>query len=173
MGGLTSDAAGGGDNPTRVERRSERDLVITRRFDAPARLVFRAWATSSLFARWWVPRSTEMVLESCELDVRTGGSYRLEFRHPSGEGTMAFFGNYIDVVPEKRIVWTNEESEGGAVTTVTFEESDGTTLLVLHEAYPTKEALDQSVEGMEGGMPEQFEQLDALLAELVAGGTDG
>jgi uncharacterized protein YndB with AHSA1/START domain len=155
-------------NPTTVERKSERELVITRNFNAPARIVFEAWTKPELFKRWWAPKSTGMTLLSCEMDVRAGGGYRLEFGHPASEQPMTFFGKYTDVTPFSRLVWTNEESDDGAMTTVTFEEKGGKTLLVLHERYPTKEALDTSIEGMEGGMPEQFEQLDELLVTLGA-----
>ena len=152
---------------TTVERRSEVELVVTRIFDAPARIVFQAWTTPELFQRWWVPKSLGASLRSCQLDVRVGGGYRLEF---GGEGSasMAFFGKYLDVVPNSRIVWTNEESEQGAVTTVTFEEKDGKTLLVMHERYPSKEALDANA-GSEEGLPESFGQLDELLASLGPG----
>src|SRR3954452_612514 len=91
-----------------------------------------------------------------------GGRYRFEFGHESSK-TMAFFGRYLEVVPHSRLVWTNEESDEGAVTTLTFEERGDKTLLVLHEIYPSKEARDAVIAGMEGGMPEQFEQLDELL----------
>jgi uncharacterized protein YndB with AHSA1/START domain len=161
-------------NRTTVERKSERELVITRTFDGPARLVFEAWTKPELLKRWWAPKSTGFSLLSCEADVRVGGRYRFEFgREGSPEGSkseasksMAFFGKYIEVTPYSRLVWTNEESDEGAVTTVTFEEKAGKTLLVLHEVYPSKEALDASIAGMEGGMPEQFAQLDELLTVL-------
>jgi uncharacterized protein YndB with AHSA1/START domain len=107
-------------------------------------------------------------LLSCEMDVRTGGGYRLEFGQDSSS-SMTFFGKYLEVVPNARLVWTNDEGEDGAVTTVTFEEQGGGTLLTFHELHPSKEALDESCPGMEGGMPEQFEQLDELLAGLGAG----
>jgi uncharacterized protein YndB with AHSA1/START domain len=154
---------------TKVERRSELDLVITRSFDAPALIVFEAWTKPELFGRWWTPKSSGMSLISCEMDVRVGGRYRLEFGHAAFDQPMAFFGRYIEVVPHERLAWTNEESEEGAVTNVTLEERGGKTLLVLHERHPTKDALDRSIEGMEGGMPEQFEQLDELLLLLGAG----
>jgi uncharacterized protein YndB with AHSA1/START domain len=157
------------ENRTVVERKSERDLVVTRSFNAPARMVFEAWTKPELFMRWWAPKSTGMSLLSCDMDVRAGGGYRIEFGHAASEQPMAFFGRYIEVIPYSRLAWTNEESDEGAVTTVTFEEKEGKTLLVLHERYPTKEALDHSIEGMEGGMPEQFEQLDELLVALGAG----
>ena len=152
--------------PTTVERKSDRELVITRTFNAPARLVFQAWTTPELIKRWWAPKSSGMSLLSCEVDVRAGGRYRYEFGREGSEPMMAFFGKYIDVVPNARLVWTNEESEGGAVSTLTFEEKAGKTVLVLHEIYPSKEALDASMEGMEDGMPETFAQLDELLVTL-------
>ena len=151
-----------------VERKSERELVVTRTINAPPRLVFEAWTKAELFRRWWVPKSLGLELLSCELDVRVGGAYRLVFRHPAAPEPMAFHGRYLEVTPPSRLVWTNEESEDGAVTTVTFEERDGKTLLVLRELYPSKEALDEAVAGMEDGMPEQFEQLDELLVTLGA-----
>jgi uncharacterized protein YndB with AHSA1/START domain len=152
-------------NRTTVERRSERELVVTRTFDAPARLVFEAWTRPDLFKRWWAPKSMGVPLLSCDLDVRVGGTYRLAFGHDASS-SMAFFGRYLEVVPPSRLVWTNDESEDGAVTTLTFEDRGGKTLLVLSELYPSKQALDASIAGMEGGMPEQFAQLDELLAEL-------
>jgi len=155
-------------NRTTVERKSERELVVTRTFNGPARLVFEAWTKPELLKRWWAPKSSGLALLSCEADVRVGGKYRFEFGHEGSKPMMAFFGKYIEVVPNARLVWTNEESDDGAVSTLTFEEKDGKTLLVLHEIYPSKEALDASIEGMEGGMPETFAQLDELLVTLGA-----
>ena len=155
------------DSRTTVERKSERELIVTRTFDAPARIVFEAWTKPELFMRWWAPKSTGVPLLSCEMDVRAGGGYRVAFGHDASSA-MAFFGKYIEVIPNARLVWTNEESADAAVTTVTFEEKGGKTLLVLHELYPSKEALDDAFIGMEGGMPEQFEQLDELLVALGA-----
>ena len=155
-------------NRTTVERKSERELVTTRTFNGPARIVFEAWTKPELFKRWWVPKSMGMSLLSCEMDVRVGGTYRLVFSHPAAPEPMAFFGTYVEVTPHSRLVWTNEESDDAAVTTVTFEEKGGKTLLVLHELYPSKEALDGAIAGMEEGMPEQFEQLDELLVTLGA-----
>lgn len=153
---------------TTVRKKSEREVVVTRTFDAPARLVFEAWSKPELFKKWWVPRSMGMTLRSCEMDVRTGGKYRLVFGDDPAN-PMAFFGNYLDVVPNKRIVWTNEESgDAGSVTTVTFEERDGKTLLVMSELYPTKEALDAAGTGAQEATRETFGQLDELLAELSA-----
>ena len=153
---------------TTVERKSDRELVITRIFNGPSRIVFEAWTKPELFTRWWAPKSTGMTILSCEMDVRTGGDYRIKMAHPASEHPMTFFGRYIDVTPPSRIAWTNEESAEGAVTTVTFEDKGNKTLLVFHELYPSKQALDQSIEGMEGAMPEQFAQLDDLLVTLRA-----
>jgi uncharacterized protein YndB with AHSA1/START domain len=155
-------------NQTKVERMSERELVVTRTFDAPARIVFEAWTRPELFKRWWVPKSSGMSLVSCEMDVRVGGTYRLVFATDTSP-SMEFFGKYIEVTPGSRLVWTNDEAEAGAVTTVTFEEQDGRTLLVLRELHASKEALDEAIAGMEGGTPEQFEQLDDLLVTLSPG----
>jgi uncharacterized protein YndB with AHSA1/START domain len=151
---------------TTVQKKSDREIVVTRTFDAPARLVFEAWSRAELFKKWWAPRSMGMTLRSCDMDVRTGGKYRLVFGDDP-ENAMAFFGKYLDVVPDKRIVWTNEESgDAGSVTTVTFEERDGKTLLVLSELYPTKEALDEAGTGAQEMLGETFGQLDELLAGL-------
>jgi uncharacterized protein YndB with AHSA1/START domain len=153
---------------TTVERKSDREVVVTRTFDAPARLVFEAWTKPELFEQWWVPRSMGMTLRSCELDVRTGGKYRLVFGDDPAN-PMAFFGKYLEVVPNQRIVWTNEESGAdGSVTTVTFEEKNGKTTLVISEIYPTKEALDAAGIGAQEAMHETFGQLDELLASLAA-----
>ena len=147
---------------TTVERTSDREVVVTRSFDAPARLVFEAWSNPELFRRWWVPRSMGMTLTSCEMDVRTGGRYRLGF-----EG-MDFFGRYLEVTPPSRIVWTNEEGgDDGSVTTVTLTETDGTTLVVVTELYPSKEALEAEGGAASDAMHETFGQLDELLAELL------
>ena len=147
---------------TIVERRSDREVVVTRSFDAPAHLVFEAWSRPELFRRWWVPKSMGMTLHSCEMDVRTGGTYRLNF----GEG-MDFFGRYIEVTPPSLIVWTNEEGEeNGSVTTVTFEEQDGRTLVVMSELYASKDAFDAEGAGAAEATHETFAQLDDLLVTL-------
>ncbi|WP_284620544.1 SRPBCC family protein [Aquabacterium humicola] len=149
-----------------VQRKSERELVVTRTIDAPPRLVFRAWTEAELFRRWWVPKSFGLALLSCELDVRAGGTYRLVFRNPAGPEPMAFHGRYLEVTPPSRLVWTNEEASGnGQVTTVTFEERAGQTLLVVHELYPSKQALDDDIAaGSTNWNDETFDQLDELLA---------
>jgi len=153
-------------NRTTVERKSEREIVTTRTFNGPARIVFEAWTKPELFKRWWVPKSMGMSLLSCEMDVRVGGKYRLVFAHEASES--AFFGTYKEVTPHSRLVWTNEESDEGPVTTVTFEERDGKTLLVMHELYPSKEALDAAGTGSADATIETFAQLDELLVSLGA-----
>lgn len=153
-------------NPTAVERTSDRELVVTRLFDAPPRIVFRAWAEAELFRRWWVPKGAGITLLACEMDVRTGGKYRLEFA-AGGTDTMTFYGKYLTVVPDERIVWTNDEGEEGAVTTVTFEDQGGKTLLTFHELYPSKEALDEAMAGSAAGLPTQLDQLDELLPAIA------
>jgi uncharacterized protein YndB with AHSA1/START domain len=152
-------------NHTTVERKSERELVVTRTLNAPARIVFEAWTKPELLKRWWVPKSYGLSFLSCEADVRTGGTYRFVFSHPSAEQPMAFFGKYIEVTPPSRLVWTNDEGgEGGPVTTVTFEERGGETLIVMRDLYPSKEALDAAIaSGSTGGISESFAQLDELL----------
>ncbi len=157
---------------TTVERKSERELVIQRTFNGPARIVFEAWTKPELLHKWWIPKSFGMKLVSCELDVRVGGKYRFLIGHGGGE-PMAFFGEYLEVVPNSRLVWTNEEAgHGGPVTTVTFEEKGGKTHLVLHELYPSKEALDAAMaSGSALGMQETLAQLDDLLVTL--GGSAG
>jgi uncharacterized protein YndB with AHSA1/START domain len=156
-------------NRTSVERKSDRELVVRRTFNGPARIVFEAWTKPELFKRWWVPESCGMTLLSCEMDVRVGGKYRLVFASDA-PSPMEFFGRYIEVAPHSRLAWTNEESDDGAATTLIFEEKGGETLLVLHELYPSKEALDGALaSGSPDGMPEQFAQLDELLVTLGAG----
>ena len=157
-------------NPTTAERTSERELVVTRTFNAPARIVFEAWTRPELLKQWWAPRSFGVSFLSCEADVRVGGTYRFVFAHAASKQPMEFFGRYLDVSPHSRLVWTNDEGgDGGAVTTVTFEEKGGKTLLVMHDLYPSKEALDGAIaSGSTGGMGETFEQLDELLVVLGA-----
>ncbi len=155
------------DSRTTAERTSDREFRVTRTINGPARIVFEAWTKPELFRRWWTPKSFGMTIESCEMDVRTGGSYRLLINHPSADQPMAFFGRYLDVVPNARIVWTNEEGDDeGAITTVTFEERGAETLVVWHDLYPSKAALDEALEtGATSGFDEQFDQLDTLIGD--------
>ncbi|HXX60145.1 MAG TPA: SRPBCC family protein [Candidatus Sulfotelmatobacter sp.] len=152
-------------NDTIVDRPSERELVVSRTVNGPAQLVFEAWTKPDLFERWWVPESFPISLLSCEMDARVGGGYRLVFGYEGS--TMEFFGRYLEVTPPSRLVWTNDEADGEQVTTVTFEETDGRTRLVMHDLYPSKEALDGAIaSGSTSGMPEVLAQLDRLLVTL-------
>ncbi len=156
-------------NGTTIERTSERELVVTRHINGPARIVFEAWTNPELFMQWWIPKSFGLSLLSYEADIRTGGQYRLVMAH-GDSGPMAFFGKYLEVTPHSRLVWTNDEGgEGGAVTTATLEERGGATLVVIHDLYSSKEALDDAIaSGSTSGFGEQFEQLDELLSTLDA-----
>ena len=154
-------------NYTTVERESERALVVTRTFNGPARIVFEAWTQPELFKRWWVPKSAGLTLLSSEMDVRVRGGYRLVFA--GNPQPIAFFGKYLEVTPHSRLSWSNDESPDGAITTVTFEERDGKTHVVVHDLYPSKEVLDAAIASEStGGFAEQFEQLDDLLVTLDA-----
>ncbi|MBD9558913.1 MULTISPECIES: SRPBCC family protein [Ensifer] len=156
--------AAGAQNRTSVERKGDRELVVTRTFNAPPSMVYQAWSQPELFQRWWVPKSAPGVsLVSCQMDVRTGGRYRLEFG-AGGSDTMAFYGKYLEVVPNERIVWTNDEGEEGAITTVTFKDEGGRTSLTFHEVYPSKEALEEALQSGAAALPEQLDQLDELLS---------
>lgn len=158
-------------NPTTTERTSERELVVARTFNGPARILFEAWTKPELLKRWWAPKSIGISLLSCEADVRVGGKYRFVFGHGTAE-PMAFYGTYLEVTPHSRLVWTNEEGGDAAfVTTVTFEETGGKTRVVVHELHPSKEALDAArASGVEEGTCEAFDQLDELLVTLAASG---
>lgn len=148
---------------TRVERISDRELVVTRSVNAPAHLVWEAWTKPELFRQWWVPHSYGLNLVSCELDVRVGGQYRLAFLHEGS--TMEFFGTYLEVIPHSCLAWTNDEGDAGqTVTTVTFEEDAGKTRLTVHDRYPSADAVET---GSTGAMPEVLDQLDELLASLA------
>lgn len=150
---------------TTTERTSDRELVVTRTFNGPVHLVFKAWTTPELLMRWWAPESFGINLVGCEADARTGGRYRFVFDVPGQPEPVAFFGRYLEVTPPERLVWTNEETDDGSVTTVTFEERDGKTHLVLHDLYPSKDALDAALASEStGAFPEQFDQLDVVLA---------
>jgi len=152
-------------NRTTVERTSDREVTVTRTVNGPARAVFTAFTDADLFRRWWVPKSMGMTLLSCELDARVGGKYRLVFDFKPEP--VAFFGTYVEVKPHSRLAWTNDEGgEGGPVTTVTFEEKNGRTLVVLRETHPSKESLDASGTGAAEAMIETFDQLDELLVTL-------
>lgn len=151
-------------NQAKTERKSDRELVVSRIIKGPSRLVFEAWTQSQNFEKWWVPKSAPITLESCEMDVRTGGQYRLRFR--AGAQSAEFFGQYLEAAPYTRLVWTNDEGgeETRVITTVTFQEAEGATLVTVHDLYPSKKALEEAIaSGATGGMPEQLEQLDQFI----------
>jgi uncharacterized protein YndB with AHSA1/START domain len=152
---------------TTIERTSEQELVVTRTINGPRDVVFEAWTDAELFRQWWVPKSYGITMLSCEIDARVGGGYRLTFDTGTAE-PMAFFGRYLEVTPPSRLVWTNEEADGGTVvTTATFEDDRGRTRLVIHDRFPSKEALDEVVaSGASNWNPETFDQLDELLATM-------
>lgn len=168
MDAKTGNEPASGGNATTAQRASERELIVTRTFKAPPRIVFEAWTRPELFRRWWAPKSYGLTILSCEIDARAGGGYRLVFGHPDSEQPMTFFGRYIEVTPHARLVWTNDEGdEGGAVTTVTFEERGDETRVVMRDVYPSKQALDEAIgSGSTGGFSETFDQLDELLDTL-------
>lgn len=151
---------------TTIERTSDTEVTVTRTVNGPAHLVWKAFTEPELFQKWWVPKSMGMKLVSCRMDARVGGTYRLEFDVGQPE-PMAFFGTYTEATPPTRLAWTNEEGgPDGSVTSVTFTEQDGRTLVVLRETYPTKAALDAAGTGAQEATVETFGQLDALLATL-------
>jgi uncharacterized protein YndB with AHSA1/START domain len=166
MNARSESKSGAVKNRTTVERKSDREVVVTRTINGPARIVFEAFTKADVLQRWWVPKSMGMKLLSCEVDARVGGKYKLVFDYGGAE-PAAFFGTYVEVKPHSRLAWTNEEGgEGGPVTTVTFEEKGGKTLVILRESYPSKEALDAAGTGAADAMLETFDQLEDLLVTL-------
>lgn len=153
--------------PTAVERISDTALVITRVFHAPVARVFEAWTRPDLFKLWWAPQSMGVPLLDVKMDLRVGGRYSVTFGHDASEA-MTFFGDYVEVEPNARLVWTNDESGETTLTTVTFQPDPKGTRVVLTESYPSKAAFDEAYIGMDSAMPEQFLQLDALLLRLDA-----
>ena len=156
-------------NVTTVERLGARELVVKRKFNATARAVFDAWTQPEFLERWWAPRSRGVTLFSCEADVRVGGRYRYAFgRDP--QKPMVFSGTYKEVDAPSRVVCTQvfeQMPAGEAIITATFDERHGKTELVLHQLFPSKEALDGALSSdMEAGMRETFEQLEELVGAL-------
>jgi uncharacterized protein YndB with AHSA1/START domain len=157
-------------NTTSMEVLSDRELVISRTFNGPARIVFDAWTQPELVKRWWAPASRCVVMVSCDADVRVGGQYRYVLRRDTG-GEFAFSGTYTEIAPPSRLVYTQifepMAQAGEVVVSITFEERDGKTHLVSRELYPSKEVLDAALaSGMEHGMRETMDQLDELVASL-------
>jgi uncharacterized protein YndB with AHSA1/START domain len=159
-------------NRTTVERTSDRELVISRTFEARARIVWDAWTRPELLKRWWAPRSLGVTLFSCEVDLRVGGRYRYVFGH-TPEHAMAFSGTFTEIVACARLVCTQlfepMASAGEAIVAATFEERDGRTRVVQRALYPSKQSLDGAIaSGMEKGARATFEQLEELVAALGA-----
>jgi uncharacterized protein YndB with AHSA1/START domain len=159
-------------NRTTLERVSDREIVIARTFDGPARIVFDAWTKPELLRRWWAPCSLGVTLFECDADVRVGGSYRYVFGRDR-EGAVAFSGRYTEVAPHSRLVYTQifepMRDAGEAIVAATFDEQRGKTRLVLRGLYPSKQALDATIaSGMEQGMRETMEQLEKLVASVLA-----
>ena len=157
-------------NETIVERTSDRELVVTRTFDAPARIVFDAWTKPELLKRWWAPKSFGATLFECEQDLRVGGAYRFVFGRDRKDPEV-FSGRYVEVDPPSRLVLTQlyerMSDVGDVVVTADFEESQGRTRLTLRHLFPSKEALEGALaSGMERGMRVTLDQLDALVASM-------
>lgn len=154
----------------RVERTSERELVVTRTFDAPAKIVFDAWTKPELIVRWWAPRSFGMKLTTCEVDLRVGGKYRFVFEMTDGQ-SREFFGVYKEVEPLERLVSTDDEQKATdadeAYTATTFSERDGKTTVVVRQVFASKEELEAMAAGMEQGTHETYRQLDEVLSTLL------
>jgi len=158
---------------TSMELRDDRDVVIARTFNAPARLVYDAWTKPEFVRRWWAPRSHGVSLVVCDADIRVGGAYRYVMRKDGdgADGDIGFSGRYVELTPHSRIVLTQifepMADAGEVVITVSFDEVDGQTHLVSQERYPSKEARDAAVgAGMEQGMRESMDQLEALVVAL-------
>jgi len=160
---------------TSIERQSDRELVVSRTFDGPARIVFDAWTRPELVSRWWAPSSHGAAMVSCDADVRVGGHYRYVVR-PGKGGEFAFSGRYEEVTPHSRLVYTaffEPRALGPAtgaepvIVTVTFDEQGGRTRVVSREVYPSKEVLDGAIAtGMERGIHATMDLLDELVASL-------
>ena len=150
-----------------VTRVSDTELRLTREFDAPRELVFKAMTDPALLSRWWGPRRYRTVVD--ELDVRPGGKWRMRNIGADGD-EHAFRGEFREVVPSERVVWTFEyvPLPGHiSVETMILTEREGRTLLVVRDQFSSKEDLDGMVNsGMESGARESYERLDEVLAEL-------
>jgi uncharacterized protein YndB with AHSA1/START domain len=163
---------GSGSNALTVTTPSDREIVMTRVFDAPRELVFEAHSSCEHLSHWWGPRGYEII--SCEVDFRPGGAWRIVHRAPDG-GEYAFRGEYREIVRPERIVWTFEfEGMPGnvSVETMTLEEHDGQTTFTATSVYDSREARDGMLEsGMEAGAAETMERLDEYLERLEARAT--
>jgi uncharacterized protein YndB with AHSA1/START domain len=162
-------------NQTSMELKGDREIVIARTFNGPARIVFDAWTRPELVRRWWAPKSHRVSVVACDADIRVGGGYRYLLRLDTGN-EFAFSGRYSEVTPHSRLVYTQifEPTAAGAkpgddevIITVTFDERDGKTHLVSHSLCPSKDVRDAIIaSGMEHGMRETMDQLEELVASL-------
>lgn len=157
-------------NRTTLERTTDREIVIEHTFHAPAAIVFDAWTRPEFVRRWWAPQSRGVTLVQCDAELRPGGTYRYVLARGESE-RFAFSGKYLEIARPTRLVYTQcfepAAEAGEAVVTVSFEERDGSTRLVAHELYPSKDVLDGVLaSGMEDGMRETFDQLEELVVSL-------
>jgi uncharacterized protein YndB with AHSA1/START domain len=158
-----------GSNELKVTTPSDKEIVMTREFDAPRELVFEAHSSCEHMSQWWGPRGYEIV--KCELDFRPGGSWRIVQRDPDGQ-EFAFRGEYREIVRPERIVWTFEFEgmPGATVETLTLEERDGKTVFKGASMFDTVEQRDGMLQsGMEGGAAESMDRLDEYLVVLAQG----
>jgi uncharacterized protein YndB with AHSA1/START domain len=150
---------------------ADRELVITRSYDAPAHLLFRAWSQPEHIMRWFGPEGWPVT--HCEMDFRVGGTYRFAMTGPDGEQGTPFGGTYLEIVPNEKIVYDDAFESPGAermVMTVTFEESGGQTTLTVHTLFPSVAMKDKHLEmGMEEGLGMSLDQLGDLVTDMQAG----
>ena len=159
---------GGSDsNQLTVTTPSDREIVMTRVFDAPRDLVFEAHTSCEHMSRWWGPRRYEIT--SCEIDFRPGGAWRIVHSGSDGQD-FGFHGEFREIVRPERIVWTFEfEGMPGhvSVDTLTLEEHDGKTTLTATSVFDTVEDRDGMLQsGMESGAAEAYDRLDEYLEVL-------
>jgi len=156
-------------NQTAMELTSDLEIVITRTFNGPPRIVFEAWTRPELVRRWWAPKALGVSVVSIDADVRVGGRYRYVLQRGDGGGEVAFSGTYREVAPPSRLVYTQafEPYPDEVIITITLTERDGQTDFVSHELWPSKEIRDMAMStGMEKGMRMTMDQLDELVASL-------
>jgi uncharacterized protein YndB with AHSA1/START domain len=147
---------------------TDEQILITREFDAPRHLVYRAWTTPDLVRRWWSGKRGAMTV--AEIDLRVGGTWRYVMLAAEGGFEVAFHGVFSEIVPDERIV-TTEVFEGvpdaAALNTITLTETDGRTTLTILVEHANQEHRDMHVNsGMEGGMQESMDALEEVAVSL-------
>lgn len=149
---------------------ADREFVITRVFDAPARLLFEAWSTREHLMKWFGPRGWPVTM--CEVDFRVGGRFRMQMTGPGGEKNTPFGGEYLEIVPDRKIVYDNGFEEPGAermIVTITFDEQGGKTTLNIHTLFGSVAMKDLHVgAGYQAGVDSGLDQLAELVAEMAA-----